>query len=183
MSDTSNSTKPSYPSLRGHSLDPPTIREMGFLLHLLGRQTPHASTLLHRRGILKATGLFPITDVDLGALESLRVTFNVPDHAPVPPPAIPAASFDQLPLRGGRSGKSSPEKGSPPPGESTALGPHHAALEPQGVGVNKGLMGNLSTSPHPEPGEGLNPLLPTNHAPAATPVGASINSATVVLEP
>ncbi|GAA0144408.1 hypothetical protein LIER_04865 [Lithospermum erythrorhizon] len=31
--------------------------------------------------------------------QALRVTFNVPDHAPLPPPAIPATSSDQLPFR------------------------------------------------------------------------------------
>ncbi|GAA0156724.1 hypothetical protein LIER_14148 [Lithospermum erythrorhizon] len=48
--------------------------------------------------VLKAAGLSIGSDVDLGALEALRATFNVHDHAPLPPPTAPATSFDQLPL-------------------------------------------------------------------------------------
>ncbi|GAA0167435.1 hypothetical protein LIER_22371 [Lithospermum erythrorhizon] len=40
-----------------------------------------------------------VADADLGALEALRVSFSVPDHAPLSPPSAPAAASDQLPLR------------------------------------------------------------------------------------
>ncbi|GAA0175587.1 hypothetical protein LIER_28731 [Lithospermum erythrorhizon] len=50
------------------------------------------------RWVLKVASLSPFSDAKLGVLEALRVTYNVPDHAPFPPPAIPAAPSDQLPL-------------------------------------------------------------------------------------
>ncbi|GAA0175834.1 hypothetical protein LIER_28932 [Lithospermum erythrorhizon] len=49
--------------------------------------------------VLRATFLSPGSDVDLGALEALRATLVMHDHAPPPPPAAPATSFDQLSLR------------------------------------------------------------------------------------
>ncbi|GAA0167963.1 hypothetical protein LIER_22790 [Lithospermum erythrorhizon] len=37
--------------------------------------------------VLKVAGLFPVTIVDLGVLEALRVSFSVPEYVPLPPPA------------------------------------------------------------------------------------------------
>ncbi|GAA0139196.1 hypothetical protein LIER_00794 [Lithospermum erythrorhizon] len=85
--------------------------------------------------VLKAAGLFPISDVDLGALEAPRFTFNVPDHAPLPPPAIRAASPNHLPLsngkqflRGGRSGKSPTKKVPPFPWVYSFVDPFVASI-------------------------------------------------------
>ncbi|GAA0159502.1 hypothetical protein LIER_16259 [Lithospermum erythrorhizon] len=60
------------------------------------------------RRVLKVVGLSPIAiaDADLRALEALRVSYIVPDHAP-PSPATPATAPDQLPLRREASGSSS----------------------------------------------------------------------------
>ncbi|GAA0155864.1 hypothetical protein LIER_38168 [Lithospermum erythrorhizon] len=77
----------------------PRIRQMQLPSPPTGRTDAHAPTLLHRPPILKETGHFPIFDVDLGALEALRVSFNVPDHSPLPPAVIPTTSSNQLPLR------------------------------------------------------------------------------------
>ncbi|GAA0176128.1 hypothetical protein LIER_42026 [Lithospermum erythrorhizon] len=48
--------------------------------------------LLHGLPGPQRLGLSPIADVDLGALEELRVSYSVPDHAP------PAAAPGQLPM-------------------------------------------------------------------------------------
>ncbi|GAA0149083.1 hypothetical protein LIER_08349 [Lithospermum erythrorhizon] len=42
--------------------------------------------------VLKAVGLFPIVVADPGALEVLRVSFCMLDHASLPPPAAPTAT-------------------------------------------------------------------------------------------
>ncbi|GAA0167920.1 hypothetical protein LIER_22754 [Lithospermum erythrorhizon] len=44
-------------------------------------------------------------------------------------------------------------------------------------------MRDLSASPHPPPGQDQIPLLPTDHALAATPAGASRHLSTIVLQP
>ncbi|KAG9130879.1 hypothetical protein Leryth_026860 [Lithospermum erythrorhizon] len=51
------------------------------------------------RRVLKAAGR-PDAFADLGALEALRATYNVSDHAHPSPPIVPATSSDQQPLRG-----------------------------------------------------------------------------------
>ncbi|GAA0170561.1 hypothetical protein LIER_24791 [Lithospermum erythrorhizon] len=51
------------------------------------------------RRVLKAIGLSPIADADLGALEALRVSYSMPDSVPPPPPAAPVAFLNQLPPR------------------------------------------------------------------------------------
>ncbi|GAA0185612.1 hypothetical protein LIER_32900 [Lithospermum erythrorhizon] len=119
--------------------------------------------------VLRAVDLFLISDACLGALEALRVTFNVPDHAPSPPPEIPAASSDQLPLS---------------LFQSVALEVSLLLPEPHGVGPNtsQGSMGDLSTSTHPPLGQDQNPLPPADHAPSVTRTGASGHSATIFLE-
>ncbi|GAA0158429.1 hypothetical protein LIER_15459 [Lithospermum erythrorhizon] len=49
--------------------------------------------------VLKATDLAPGSVADLGALDSLRATYNVGDHAPLPLLIVPTTSSDQQPLR------------------------------------------------------------------------------------
>ncbi|GAA0141137.1 hypothetical protein LIER_02351 [Lithospermum erythrorhizon] len=46
-----------------------------------------------------AAGLFPMADADPEALEALRVSFCVPGHASLPPPAAPIATPNRLPMR------------------------------------------------------------------------------------
>ncbi|GAA0185371.1 hypothetical protein LIER_32659 [Lithospermum erythrorhizon] len=49
--------------------------------------------------VLKVDGLFPTVDADPRALEALRVSFCVLDHASLPPPIAPTATPNRLPLR------------------------------------------------------------------------------------
>ncbi|GAA0148153.1 hypothetical protein LIER_07674 [Lithospermum erythrorhizon] len=51
------------------------------------------------RQVLKDAGLSSIADADLGALEALRVSYQVPDSVPPPSQAAPTVALNQLPLR------------------------------------------------------------------------------------
>ncbi|GAA0174476.1 hypothetical protein LIER_27861 [Lithospermum erythrorhizon] len=51
------------------------------------------------RRVLKVAGFFPIADADLGALEALKVSYNVPDHVPPSPSTSLGASTNQSILR------------------------------------------------------------------------------------
>ncbi|GAA0149227.1 hypothetical protein LIER_08456 [Lithospermum erythrorhizon] len=135
--------------------------------------------------ILKAEGLFPTTDADLGALEALRVSFSVPDHAPFPPPSAPAKAPDKRPLTSAAPALE-PVVISSSSKEDEAMSPlpsKDAALEPPSIGT--------STPPSPEghlsstsPLQSQSPLPPTTQVSGASLVDAGgQHSATIVLEP
>ncbi|GAA0160658.1 hypothetical protein LIER_39080 [Lithospermum erythrorhizon] len=156
----------------------------------------------YRPGVLKAAGLTPGSDADLGALQALRATYNVSDHVPTPHPAIPATCSDQQPLRlfapnaarlvmvsnsseedevtGPLLRRPSPSSGGPP-----VMGPSDVVLGPQGImdGTSQGSSGNHSSSPLLPPWKGKGSSSPADLVSVATLALADEYSATVVLEP
>ncbi|GAA0175227.1 hypothetical protein LIER_41870 [Lithospermum erythrorhizon] len=158
------------------------------------------------RRVLKAAGLSSIVDADLGALEALKVTFNVPDHALPPLPALLEAPSNQLPLRSPApttkpvmvsSSSREDEAASPllrrylPFSGSQLLSNHFSPLLSHGLCVvglaspwEKQPYRVTLTSPRSSKGHGQS-LPPTvDCAPGDTPVGTGgQHSATVVLNP
>ncbi|GAA0162289.1 hypothetical protein LIER_18413 [Lithospermum erythrorhizon] len=126
--------------------------------------------------VLKAASLSPIAKADLGALDTLRVSYSMPDHAPLSPLAIPAAALNQLPLRPLLS-----------PGEITAPGPRGITLEPSGMGVGTSQCSreHLSASIPPSlQGQGLSPPPTANQALGDAPMDTSgQHYTTIVLNP
>ncbi|GAA0184402.1 hypothetical protein LIER_31690 [Lithospermum erythrorhizon] len=147
--------------------------------------------------VLKAAGLFPITDTDPGALEALRVSFIVPDRPPLPSPAVPNRS----PLRplvpepvvvsisSEEDEAMSPLLKRPRPSfmEAVAQNPQEADSEPQGPGADAppGLERNSSPSPPSSPRNQCqgqpSPAYPASVA--AQGNASEQHFATIVLEP
>ncbi|GAA0168659.1 hypothetical protein LIER_23327 [Lithospermum erythrorhizon] len=139
--------------------------------------------------VLRAVGLFPIVDANLRALEALRVSYIVPDHAPPSLPAAPVVATDQPSLRPSTPatdpvmvGSSSEEDEAMSPllrrprllvGEASVPNPQDVVLESQGRGTcaPPSPEGHLSSS---------SPLLGQSHSPLpmATQVqGAALGDA------
>ncbi|GAA0156077.1 hypothetical protein LIER_13652 [Lithospermum erythrorhizon] len=123
---------------------------------------------LYSDWVLKAAGLSPRSVADLGALEALRATYNVSDHAHPSPPIVPATSSDQQPLRLHAPNDTMPVMG---------------ALDdpPHGSG------GDPFASPSLPREQGDRTFLPAGQVATATPARGpppiGEHSATVVLEP
>ncbi|GAA0169572.1 hypothetical protein LIER_24023 [Lithospermum erythrorhizon] len=120
-----------------------------------------------------AAGLFPITDVDLGILEALRVSFSVLDHMPLSPPAV---APNRLPLRHPtpepvvvNSSSEEDEAMSP-----LLRRPHSSALEASARNPQEAVRSPRAWGP---------PLLATPALAAAQENVSGQYSATVVLEP
>ncbi|GAA0186166.1 hypothetical protein LIER_33454 [Lithospermum erythrorhizon] len=108
--------------------------------------------------VLKAAGLTPGSDADLGALEALRGTYNGSDHVPPPHPAVPDTSSIQQPLspkfrqtaggeklvRGRQGDRSSSRRPSPSASRPPMMGPSDAILGPQVSAATPTLAGKHS---------------------------------------